>query len=104
MSQQQIYIHRPNSGDREIEQELLAHRPLAGAQHVLSRPHKKEDKSLWKPGWPSVLRILGTYLALPFVTGVMAGMGEIFANELMYRWGWRGARPLQVPNRRNRSL
>ncbi|KAJ2769185.1 hypothetical protein IWQ57_003214 [Coemansia nantahalensis] len=53
-------------------------------------------------GWGGVMRFVGLYMALPFVTGVMAGMGEIFANELMFRWGWRGARPVQVPGRGGR--
>ncbi|KAJ2865629.1 hypothetical protein GGH94_002073 [Coemansia aciculifera] len=52
--------------------------------------------------WPKVLRFTATYLALPFITGVMAGMGEIFANEFMYRWGWRGARPVAVGRRNGR--
>ncbi|KAJ2108358.1 hypothetical protein GGI16_001170 [Coemansia sp. S142-1] len=52
--------------------------------------------------WPKVLRFTATYLALPFITGVMAGMGEIFANEFMYRWGWRGARPVAVAGRNGR--
>ncbi|KAJ2691930.1 hypothetical protein H4R19_006258 [Coemansia spiralis] len=53
-------------------------------------------------GWRGVVRFVGLYMALPFVTGVMAGMGEIFANELMFRWGWRGARPVNVPGRSGR--
>ncbi|KAJ2888760.1 hypothetical protein FB639_000408 [Coemansia asiatica] len=52
--------------------------------------------------WKGTLRFVGLYMVLPFVTGVMAGLGEIFANEVMYRWGWRGARPIQVPGRGNR--
>ncbi|KAJ2416332.1 hypothetical protein GGI10_001032, partial [Coemansia sp. RSA 2530] len=52
--------------------------------------------------WPKVLRFTATYLALPFITGVMAGMGEIFANEFMYRWGWKGARPVTVAGRNSR--
>ncbi|KAJ2834045.1 hypothetical protein FBU31_001821 [Coemansia sp. 'formosensis'] len=52
--------------------------------------------------WSKVLRFTATYLALPFITGVMAGMGEIFANEFMYRWGWRGARPVAVAGRSGR--
>ncbi|KAJ2682773.1 hypothetical protein GGH99_004603 [Coemansia sp. RSA 1285] len=51
------------------------------------------------PNWGRVLGFVATYMALPFVTGVMAGIGEIFANELLYRWGWRGARPISVPGR-----
>ncbi|KAJ2022874.1 hypothetical protein GGI06_001636, partial [Coemansia sp. S85] len=52
--------------------------------------------------WPKVLRFTAAYLALPFITGVMAGMGEIFANEFMYRWGWKGARPVAVAGRNSR--
>ncbi|KAJ1771485.1 hypothetical protein LPJ74_002305 [Coemansia sp. RSA 1843] len=51
------------------------------------------------PSWGRVLGFVATYMALPFVTGVMAGIGEIFANELLYKWGWRGARPISVPGR-----
>ncbi|KAJ1798052.1 hypothetical protein LPJ59_002751 [Coemansia sp. RSA 2399] len=51
------------------------------------------------PNWGRVLGFVATYMALPFVTGVMAGIGEIFANELLYKWGWRGARPISVPGR-----
>ncbi|KAJ2611777.1 hypothetical protein H4S08_002999 [Coemansia sp. RSA 1365] len=54
------------------------------------------------PSWGRTFRFISLYMALPFVTGVMAGMGEIFANELMYRWGWRGARPIMVPGRNGR--
>ncbi|KAI7833244.1 hypothetical protein BX661DRAFT_169109 [Kickxella alabastrina] len=54
--------------------------------------------------WKRTLRFVGLYMALPFVTGVMAGMGEIFANEAMYRWGWRGARPIQVKGRNNQKF
>ncbi|KAJ2549139.1 hypothetical protein EV175_004558 [Coemansia sp. RSA 1933] len=53
------------------------------------------------PNWGRVLGFVATYMALPFVTGVMAGIGEIFANELLYKWGWRGARPVSVPGRNN---
>ncbi|KAI9503229.1 hypothetical protein GGI25_004280 [Coemansia spiralis] len=54
------------------------------------------------PNWKRILGFVATYMALPFVTGVMAGIGEIFANELLYRWGWRGAKPISVPGRNNR--
>ncbi|KAJ1961237.1 hypothetical protein GGI12_003362 [Dipsacomyces acuminosporus] len=53
-------------------------------------------------GWGKSFRFMATYMVLPFVTGVMAGMGEIFANELMFRWGWKGARPITVSGRNNR--
>ncbi|KAI9479400.1 hypothetical protein LPJ78_004250 [Coemansia sp. RSA 989] len=61
-------------------------------------------RSRWWKGWFSggTLRFVATYMLLPFVTGVMAGMGEIFANEAMYRWGWRGARPIMVEGRKGR--
>ncbi|KAJ2156751.1 hypothetical protein GGF46_004976 [Coemansia sp. RSA 552] len=72
-------------------------------------PSTAPSRGLWKqwfsggtPGLGSTLRFAVTYMALPFVTGVMAGMGEIFANELMYRWGWRGARPIMVSGRKGR--
>lgn len=31
-------------------------------------------------------------LVLPFVNGMMLGFGEIFAHELMFRWGWFGTK------------
>ncbi|KAJ2513670.1 hypothetical protein H4217_006201 [Coemansia sp. RSA 1939] len=60
---------------------------------------KHKNWMLKVPNWGRVLGFVATYMALPFVTGVMAGIGEIFANELLYRWGWRGARPISVPGR-----
>ncbi|KAJ2305795.1 hypothetical protein IWW55_001756, partial [Coemansia sp. RSA 2706] len=65
---------------------------------LYTRPTKRPR---WWRRWfgSGTLRFVATYMALPFVTGVMAGMGEIFANELMYRWGWQGARPIMLlPN------
>ncbi|KAJ2910427.1 hypothetical protein GGI21_000890 [Coemansia aciculifera] len=69
------------------------------------QPASNSNK-LWQAvgsvNWIKILRFTATYLALPFITGVMAGMGEIFANEFMYRWGWRGARPVAVAGRNGR--
>ncbi|KAJ2339114.1 hypothetical protein IWW50_006919 [Coemansia erecta] len=67
---------------------------------------KPAKRPRWWRRWFSggTLRFVATYMALPFVTGVMAGMGEIFANELMFRWGWQGARPIMVAGRNNRAL
>ncbi|KAJ1722696.1 hypothetical protein LPJ53_002909 [Coemansia erecta] len=79
----------------------------AGAAAVAKRAVGVPAQSWWRRavsggGWGRSLRFFGLYMALPFVTGVMAGMGEIFANEVMFRWGWRGARPIQVPGRNAR--
>jgi hypothetical protein len=49
--------------------------------------------TLYKP--PTLLSLLRTTainLVLPFINGVMLGFGEIFAHELAFRWGWRGAK------------
>ncbi|KAJ2830739.1 hypothetical protein GGI24_001838 [Coemansia furcata] len=65
-------------------------------------PNSKVWQVVSSVNWSKVLRFTAAYLALPFITGVMAGMGEIFANEFMYRWGWRGARPVAVAGRNGR--
>ena len=49
--------------------------------------------TFYKP--PTILSLLRTTainLILPFINGVMLGFGEIFAHELAFRWGWRGAK------------
>ncbi|KAJ2849549.1 hypothetical protein IWW36_002555 [Coemansia brasiliensis] len=76
---------------------------IASAEHT-DMPAKPIRRSRWWKGWfgGGTLRFVATYMVLPFVTGVMAGMGEIFANEVMYRWGWRGARPIMVEGRKGR--
>lgn len=45
-------------------------------------------------------------LVLPFVNGVMIGIGEILAHEVGFRWGWAGARvvPASRTHRRNVGL
>lgn len=40
-------------------------------------------------------------LVLPFINGVMLGLGEIFAHEIGFRWGFFGARV--VPALRQRA-
>jgi hypothetical protein len=44
----------------------------------------------------SLLRTTAINLILPFINGVMLGFGEIFAHELAFRWGWRGAKVSQT--------
>jgi len=49
--------------------------------------------TFYKP--PTILSLIRTAainLILPFINGVMLGFGEIFAHELAFRWGWRGAK------------
>lgn len=49
--------------------------------------------TLYKP--PTILSLLRTAainLILPFINGVMLGFGEIFAHEVAFWWGWRGAK------------
>jgi len=49
--------------------------------------------TLYKPPtFLSLLRTAAINLMLPFINGVMLGFGEIFAHELAFRWGWRGAK------------
>jgi hypothetical protein len=36
----------------------------------------------------SLLRGAAINLVLPFVNGLMLGFGELFANEIAFRWGW----------------
>jgi hypothetical protein len=53
--------------------------------------------TLYKP--PTILSLLRTAainLILPFINGVMLGFGEIFAHELAFQWGWRGAKVLPL--------
>ncbi|KAJ1979070.1 hypothetical protein H4R35_001654 [Dimargaris xerosporica] len=52
--------------------------------------------SLWKPSWQTwspllarVFQLSITYFVVPFFQGIMLGFGEICANELAFRWGWR---------------
>jgi hypothetical protein len=55
--------------------------------------------ALYKP--PTFLAILRTTainLILPFINGVMLGFGEIFAHELAFRWGWKGAKVRHTPS------
>ena len=39
-----------------------------------------------------LLRGAGINLLLPFVNGLMLGFGELFANELAFRFGWAGTK------------
>ncbi|OMJ16222.1 hypothetical protein AYI70_g2239 [Smittium culicis] len=43
-----------------------------------------------------ILVISLTTIGLPFISGMMVGLGEIFANELMFYYGWRGATPIRI--------
>ncbi|PVV04417.1 hypothetical protein BB560_001091 [Smittium megazygosporum] len=38
-----------------------------------------------------------TTFLLPFVSGAMMGLGEIFAHQLMFNLGWMFARPIYAP-------
>jgi hypothetical protein len=35
-----------------------------------------------------LLRGAAINLVLPFINGLMLGFGELFANEIAFRWGW----------------
>lgn len=39
-----------------------------------------------------LIRGAGINLLLPFVNGLMLGFGELFANELAFRFGWSGTK------------
>jgi hypothetical protein len=39
-----------------------------------------------------LLRGAAINLLLPFVNGLMLGFGELFANEVAFRWGWGGTK------------
>lgn len=39
-----------------------------------------------------LLRGAAINLLLPFVNGLMLGFGELFANELAFRFGWSGTK------------
>ncbi|KAJ1735424.1 hypothetical protein LPJ61_000547 [Coemansia biformis] len=98
-AQRQQQLDRAASGQAEHDP-LLEH---DNSRDVLAL--KPRPRAWWfarLSGWGGTMRFVATYMALPFVTGVMAGMGEIFANELMFRWGWRGARPIMVAGRGGR--
>ncbi|KAJ1676963.1 hypothetical protein EV182_007164 [Spiromyces aspiralis] len=55
-------------------------------------------------GWKLTLSTVASYIVLPFITGVMAGLGEIMANELFFWMGWSGARVVHVPGRNFKSI
>jgi len=40
----------------------------------------------------SLMRGAAINLLLPFVNGLMLGFGELFANELAFRFGWSGTK------------
>lgn len=69
------------------------------AQHD-SDSHEHEDSSYGSPAMilyspPTIwglLRGAGINLLLPFVNGLMLGFGELFANELAFRFGWSGTK------------
>jgi len=69
------------------------------AQHD-SDSHEHEDSSSGSPAMilyspPTIwglLRGAGINLLLPFVNGLMLGFGELFANELAFRFGWSGTK------------
>lgn len=44
-----------------------------------------------------LLRGAGINLLLPFINGLMLGFGELFANELAFRFGWSGTKVGFVP-------
>ncbi|BFZ54535.1 hypothetical protein PYCC9005_001572 [Savitreella phatthalungensis] len=44
-----------------------------------------------KPTWLGLARSSVINLVLPFLNGVFLGFGEIFAHEVAFLLGWRGA-------------
>lgn len=68
------------------------------AHHDLSDSPEEDSSSsspmiLYSPPtiW-GLLRGAGINLLLPFVNGLMLGFGELFANELAFRFGWSGTK------------
>ncbi|GAB7356834.1 hypothetical protein MBLNU459_g7710t1 [Dothideomycetes sp. NU459] len=58
-----------------------------------SPPSSSSPMILYSP--PTVwglLRGAAINLLLPFVNGLMLGFGELFANELAFRFGWSGTK------------
>lgn len=58
-----------------------------------SPPSSDSPMILYSP--PTVwglLRGAAINLLLPFVNGLMLGFGELFANELAFRFGWSGTK------------
>ena len=43
-----------------------------------------------------LLRGAAINLLLPFVNGLMLGFGELFANELAFRFGWSGTKVRRI--------
>ncbi|KAL1303041.1 hypothetical protein AAFC00_003352 [Neodothiora populina] len=77
------------------------------AQNDLSMSDEHEDSSESSPSpmilyspptvW-GLMRGAAINLLLPFVNGLMLGFGELFANELAFRFGWSGTKVF--PNHR----
>ncbi|KAF2220563.1 outer membrane protein TOM13-domain-containing protein [Elsinoe ampelina] len=67
------------------------------ANHDMSESDPPESSNspmiLYSPPtvW-SLLRGAAINLLLPFVNGLMLGFGELFANELAFRFGWGGTK------------
>ncbi|KAG8628271.1 hypothetical protein KVT40_004144 [Elsinoe batatas] len=67
------------------------------AHHDMSESDPPESSNspmiLYSPPtvW-SLLRGAAINLLLPFVNGLMLGFGELFANELAFRFGWGGTK------------
>lgn len=54
-----------------------------------------------------LLRGAAINLLLPFVNGLMLGFGELFANELAFRFGWSGTKvrfEMEVAERMSTSI
>ncbi|KAI8324541.1 hypothetical protein GQ54DRAFT_309096 [Martensiomyces pterosporus] len=90
-----------HKGEEEEEEEVYVN-SFKNSLPVVPAKQKWWQRWFAAPNLGKTLRFTASYMVLPFITGVMAGMGEIFANELMFRWGWRGARPVVVPGRSGR--
>lgn len=51
-----------------------------------------------------LLRGAGINLLLPFINGLMLGFGELFANELAFRFGWSGTKVSRIGKSAARHL
>ncbi|CAO3646358.1 unnamed protein product [Cunninghamella blakesleeana] len=50
----------------------------------------REEPWYRQPSFISFIKSTAINFVLPFINGVMLGFGEIFANELVIKYGWFG--------------
>jgi hypothetical protein len=55
------------------------------------------------PTFWGLVRGAAINLLLPFVNGLMLGFGELFANELAFRFGWSNTKVRSIAGKRDKS-